>query len=125
MDEVRAAFRRLGGPEMVKQLGQVHKRVGELVISRAGGAQTGVGEGTGSTIRPSATTREVVLRVGGRHRERIGRPAQWGVRETWTVAGDAPVRPHLIGAAEAASNEVINAYIDGVNAVGKIHIDRR
>jgi hypothetical protein len=113
MTELRANFRRLGGPDMVKELGQVHKRVGELVISRAGGASTGVGTGTGATIRPSATTREVQLRVGGRHRARFGKWRQWGIGQVWPP----PSRPFLIGAAREAEGPIIEEYLRGVRAV--------
>lgn len=122
MDELRATFRRLGGPEMVKQLGQVHKRVGELVIAKAGGTATGVGTGTGSTIRASAATRAVVLRVGGRFRSRFGAWRQWGIDQMWPPP---PERPYIIGAAVAAQDEILDAYLDGVSAItAPIRIER-
>lgn len=98
---------------MVKQLGAVHKRVGEIVIARAGGAETGVGRGTGATIRPSASTRSVVLRVGGRFRARFGNWRQWGVDQVWPP----PERPYILGAAEAAQDEVLDVYLAGVNEI--------
>lgn len=122
MTEVRAAFRRLGGPDLVRQLGQVHKRIGEIVIRAAGGAATGVGEGIGSTIRPSANTREVLLLVGGRHRAGFGNWRQWGVRQMFPPPGR---RPFLVGAAVASQQEINNAYLDGVQAIaGGIPMDR-
>jgi hypothetical protein len=121
MDEVRAAFRRLGGPEMVKQLGQVHKRVGELVIAKAGGEQTGIGSGSGATIRPSASTKDVQLRVGGRHRARFGKWRQWGKTE---IFPPPEPRPYLIGAAVAAQDQILDAYLEGVNEVGGIKVER-
>lgn len=114
LDELRATLRRFRGPEMTKQLGQVHKRIGEIVIARAGGAQTGVGAGTGATIRPSASVREVQLRVGGRFRARFGAWRQWGQEQ---YGKPYPPRPYLIGAAESASDEILDAYLDGVQAV--------
>lgn len=122
MDEVRSAFRNLGGPPLVKELGQVHKRIGQLVIDRAGGAVTGVGEGQGSTIRPSADTRGVVLLVGGSFRVEIGKRRQWGIRQVWP----APRRPYLIGAALAAESDIEEAYLDGVAAAAKpLTLERR
>lgn len=121
MDEVRAAFRRLGGPEMVRQLGQVHKRVGELVIARAGGAQTGIGLGAGSTIRPSASTREVQLRVGGTFRAKFGKWRQWGKTQRWPPPEP---RPYLVGAAVAAKDEIFDAYLDGIADVADITLER-
>lgn len=123
LTEVRTAFKRLGGPELVKQLGQVHKRIGEIVIGRAGGTATGVGEGAGSTIRPSARTKDIVLVVGGRHRATFGRWRQWGIRQVFPPPGH---RPYLIGAALAAEQEIYDAYLDGVNAVNPgMKVERR
>lgn len=114
MDDVRLAFRKLGGPELVKQLGQVHKSIGALIISKAGGAETGVGEGAGSTIRPSATTASVYLRVGGAWRAGLGRWRQWGVRQIWPPPGR---RPFIIGAALSAEDEIDKLYLAGIAAV--------
>jgi hypothetical protein len=121
MDEVRAAFKAMGGAPMLKQLGQVHKRVGEIVIAKAGGAATGIGAGSGATIRPSASTRDVQLRVGGRFRANFGKWRQWG--ETQMFPPPEP-RPYLVGAAIAAEDEILEAYVEGVNAVGGIKIER-
>ena len=121
MDQVRASFRRLGGTEMTKQLGQVHKRIGELVIARAGGAQTGVGAGSGATIRPSASTKNAQLRVGGSFRARFGKWRQWGQQQTWPPPSS---RPYLIGAAEQARNEIYDVYLDGIESVAQLQIHR-
>jgi hypothetical protein len=127
MDEVRKSFRKLGGPELVRQLGQVHKRIGEIVISRAGGASTGVGAGAGATIRPSARTKDVVLLVGGRHRSHVKNPGkgfdwrQWGVVQIFPPPGH---RPYLIGAAISSQDEIYSAYLDGVQAVADMPLTR-
>lgn len=122
LTELRATFRRLGGGEMTRQLGHVHKRVGEVVIAAAGGADTGVGHGTGATIRPSASTREVLLRVGGSHRAPFGAWRQWGVNQVWPP----PDRPYLIEAAEESADDILDAYLDGVRAVARpLNIETR
>ena len=121
MDEVRAAFRRLGGSEMTKQLGQVHKRIGEIVIAQAGGAQTGIGVGSGATIRPSAATRNVPLRVGGSFRSRFGKWRQWGQTQIFPPPAS---RPYLIGAAIAARDEINDTYLDGIEAIAKLPMKR-
>lgn len=111
MTETRAVFNRLGGRDMVKQLGLVHKRVGERVIAAAGGVNTGVGSGTGATIRPSAATAGVYLRVGGSFRARFGKWRQWGVTQQWPPPGS---RPYLIGAALSVEEEILADYREGV-----------
>lgn len=109
--ELNRLLKQVGGKELQKELGQVHKRIGEMVISRLGGAATGVGTGAGSTIRPSAVTREVVLRVGGSHRSK--RVQQWGKRPIMPH----PHRPHLIGAANEIQDQIEEAYLSGVDAI--------
>lgn len=116
--ELNKLLRAVGGRELQKELGQVHKSIGQMVIDQLGGAKTGVGEGAGSTVRASAATREVQLRVGGSHRAADGpiRPEQWGKREVWP-GGLPPARPHLIGAAAAIEDRIEDAYLDGVDAI--------
>ena len=105
--ELRKMLREVGGRELEKELGQVHKRIGEMVISAAGGRNTGVGEGAGASIRPSASVREVLLRVGGSHRDMKAR--QWGRRQIWP-GGQAPSRPYLIGAAVKQRSQILDQY---------------
>lgn len=119
--QLRRALRDVGGRELEKKLGQVHRDIGEMVIRRAGGRNTGVGTGRGATIRPSAALREVLLRVGGTHRAQplpSGRTTgirlrQWGVNPIWPP----PSRPYLIGAAQDISGDIEDAYMDGVRKV--------
>jgi hypothetical protein len=112
--ELRLLLKQVGGRDLQKELGKVHRSIGELVIRRLGGASSGVGEGRGADIRPSAATREVMLRVGGSHRD--ARSWQWGQTQRWP-AGQAPSRPHLIGAAQAIQPQIEDRYLDGVDAV--------
>lgn len=114
LHELRASFRDVGGKEMQKELGKVHKRVGTIIIARAGGPKTGVGEGAGSTMRPSAASREVMIRVGGKHR---GEPPQeqWGKSQVWPP----PERPNIIGAAVQALPLIEKEYRDGVEDVAR------
>lgn len=113
--ELNRLLRQVGGRELQKELGQVHKSIGELVIRRVGGASTGVGAGAGEKIRPSAATREVLLRVGGKHRG-SDRRQQWGRRQRWP-GGQPPQRPHLIRAAHDIQDRIEREYLDGVAAV--------
>lgn len=111
MDETRKVLRAAGGKELQKQLGEVHKDIGRMVIRQAGGAKTGVGQGAGSTLRPSAAAREVVIRMGGKHRD--DRREQWGKQQIWPP----PERPHVIKAAEDITGEIEKAYLDGVEQI--------
>lgn len=113
LDAMRRVLRDAGGKELEKELGQVHKQVGTLVIRQAGGKQTGVGEGAGSTMRPSAATREVTIRVGGSHRD--SNAEQWGKQQTWPP----PERPNIIGSAEEIQDKIEGVYLDGVEQIFK------
>ena len=128
--ELNKILRAAGGRPLQKELGALHKEIGGMVIQAAGGKATGVGLGAGSTIRTSAVTREVVLRVGGKHRmvqasggrkrgkKRLSpkdliRVQQWGAR---------PVRPHperpgLIQSAIKIQKRIEDVYIDGVERI--------
>ena len=116
--ELNRLLRQVGGRELQKELGQLHRQIGEMVISRLGGRSTGVGSGRGETIRPSAAAREVQLRVGGSHRAQGGptRPRQWGRVQRWP-GGQAPARPHLIGAAMDIQDRIEDVYLDGVDRI--------
>ncbi len=116
--ELNRLLRQVGGRELQKELGQLHRQIGEMVIGRLGGRSTGVGSGRGETIRPSAAVRDVQLRVGGSHRAQGGptRPRQWGRVQRWP-GGQAPARPHLIGAAMDIQDRIEDVYLDGVDRI--------
>jgi hypothetical protein len=118
LDQFRRQLRQVSpdGRQYQKELGQVHKAIGELVIGKVGGRSTGVGSGRGETIRPSAAAREVMLLVGGSHRSQ--KREQWGVYQRWP-GGEPPERPHLIGAAYAARREIEDRYIDAIDALAR------
>lgn len=122
--ELNKLLTAVGGKELRRELGQVHKRIGQMVIDSAGGKNTGVGAGRGASIRASAATRQVQLRVGGTHRANpsVPRPsrsnnryaiAQWGIR----AVRPHPTRPHLIGAAERILPRIEREYLAGVEDV--------
>lgn len=113
---LRRALRQAGGKDLQRELGAVHKSIGEMVIARAGGAQTGVGQGRGEKIRPSAATGSVQLRVGGAHRGDDPKRLQWGREQIWP-GGMPPTRPDLVGAAAAIQPQIEEAYMDGVEDV--------
>jgi hypothetical protein len=112
--ELNRLLRQAGGPVLQKELGKVHKQIGQMVIDRVGGAATGVGSGAGSTIRASAASREVVLRVGGAHRNSWGKVGRWGKKWNRPERGK---RPHLIGAARDMEQQITDTYLTGVDRI--------
>jgi hypothetical protein len=114
--ELNRLLRAAGGPVLQKELGKVHKQIGQMVIDRLGGPDTGIGVGgrPGATISPSAATREVLLRVGGSHRNGWGKVGRWGRKWNRQERGK---RPHLIGAAFDIEPQITKTYLDGVDRV--------
>lgn len=114
LKELQAAIKRQQG-QLPAALGQAHKDVGTFVISRLPeGDPHAVGAGTGATVRPSATKRDVLLRVG--HGGREERRNQWGKRE---VQPFAPGRPYIVGAIEQYQDEIEQKFLDEmVNVLG-------
>ena len=101
--------------ELAKKLGQVHKDIGAFVISKL--QPKSVGEGAGAKVRPSATRREVMLRVGGGWRGDSPLP-QWGKTQEWPD-GHAPDRPDILGTAERHQTEIENKLLDLIEKVYK------
>jgi len=100
--------------ELAKKLGQVHKDVGAFVISKL--QPPSVGEGAGAKVRPSATRREVLLRVGGTWRDEHQR--QWGKKQEWP-GGHAPDRPDILGTAERHQAEIEQRLLNLIDKVYK------
>lgn len=108
-----AEFRRAvarSNKDLAKRLGQVHKDVGAFIISKL--QPKSVGEGAGAKVRPSATRREVMLRVGGGWRG-DGPVKQWGKEQEWP-GGDPPDRPDILGTAERYQTEIEQKLLDAV-----------
>jgi hypothetical protein len=64
-----------------------------------------VGEGAGASIRPSATKREVILRVGGSHR--LHSPMQqWGKKQVNPFHQPRNSRPFIQRTAEDREDEL-------------------
>lgn len=105
--ELQAAIKRQQG-RLPDALGQAHKDVGAFVIGRLPAADPhAVGTGTGATVRPSASKREVLLRVG--HSGREASRNQWGKRE---VQPFAPGRPYIVGTIEQHQDEIEQRFLD-------------
>ncbi|MGH3942623.1 MAG: hypothetical protein ACRDTG_29170 [Pseudonocardiaceae bacterium] len=111
--ELRQAIRRHGDKDLSTQLGRVHKEIGRLVISRLQPrpVPSAVGRGGGAAVRASAASREVLLRVGGDHRQT--RAQQWGKHQVPPFQ-DAPARPFVVGTALAQQEQIERMLLDGI-----------
>lgn len=117
LKEFQRAVRRSTDSELPKRLGQANKRVGELVISRLTPRPDPnvVGAGAGSTVRPSASKRDVLLRVGGKHRAKPPL-SLWGKRRLSPIGKRLGPRPYIKQTAERHYDEIAEAYLDGIVA---------
>ena len=122
LKEFQRATRRAVDSELPKRLGQAHKHIGELVISRLTPKPdpAAVGAGRGSDVRASASKRDVILRVGGAHRRspspEITKMRQWGARFVGRVGQPAPDRPYIRGTIDRHQDEIGNAYLEAISA---------
>ena len=119
-------IRRAVDTDLPKRLGQANKSIGQLVISRLSPRPdpAAVGAGAGAAVRASASRREVLLRVGGKHRENASLPhptkskaryalAAWG-RRSGGFFGRRPKRPHIRETVERNRPEIEQAWLDAV-----------
>lgn len=122
LKEFQRAVRAAKDRELDKRLGQASKKVGQLVIDRLSPAPDplAVGSGRGAHVRPSASKREVLLRVGGGHRAANGatpeqtRMQPWGARRALRVGKPAPARPDIQGTVERHFDEIGETWMDAV-----------
>lgn len=114
--ELQRAVSKAVDTDLPKRIGQVHKDIGTFVISRL--QPKAVGEGAGASVRPSATRREVILRVGGGHRDEEPRVLQWGKRQKFP-GGAPPERPHIVGTAPRHQAEIEDMFLEGIDAALK------
>ena len=131
LKEFQRAARRAADQELGKRLGQANKQIGQLVIDRLVPRPdpAAVGTGAGAAVRPSASKREVLLRVGGKHRERASLPhpttsraryalAAWGRRSGgWFVR--RPKRPYIRETVERNRPEIEQAWLKAVSTAMK------
>lgn len=113
LKEFQRAVRAAKDKELNKRLGQANKKVGQLVIDRLSPRPdpAAIGAGRGATVRPSASKREVLLRVGGSHRAKPPLSV-WGKRRVLRVGASAPPRPFIQGTAETHWDEIADAWLD-------------
>lgn len=121
------AVRRSVDRDLPKRLGQANKSIGAMVIAKLSPRPdpAAVGLGRGAAVRPSASKREVVLRVGGAHRVNPSLPkptssnnrwalAVWGKRQGPLAFRKRPPRPHIRQTVEDHRDEIEQAWLKAV-----------
>lgn len=113
LKDLNRLARRAADSRLPARIGEVNKDIGRLVIShlQPRPVPAAVGEGSGADVRPSATKREVLLRVGGKFRTHAPMQ-QWGRRQVRSAA--PPKRPFILGTAERHRKEIEKAYMKGL-----------
>lgn len=118
LKEFNRAIRAAKDKELDKRIGQANKQIGQMVIDRLSPAPDprAIGLGKGATVRPSASKREVLLRVGGAHRAsgRFTNMQPWGARRVQRPGIPTPDRPFIQGTAERNYDEIADAWMDAV-----------
>ena len=130
LKEFNRAVRAAKDKDLDKRIGQANKAIGQLVVDRLSPAPDprAIGAGRGSTVRPSASKREVLLRVGGGHREPVMGPprpggpgpleatkmAPWGARRVVKPGTQTPDRPFIQGTAERNFDDIGSAWMDAM-----------
>ena len=116
LKEFQRATRRAADQNLPKRMGEAHKRVG-LFIKKLVDAESdpdAVGRGKGADLRPSASKREVLLRLGGGHRAGHTPVKQWG-REVVRPFRPAPRRPDVKGTADRHEREIGSFFLRAVS----------
>lgn len=118
--EFNQALRRAVDTDLGKRIGQANKQIGQLVIDRLTPHPDprAIGVGKGATVRPSASKREVVLRVGGTHRAKgtaeQTRMQPWGAQRVLRPGTTTPKRPYIIETARRNQAEIESAWMDAI-----------
>lgn len=122
LKEFNRAVRAAKDKDLDKRIGAANKRIGQMVIDRLSPHPDprAIGIGRGSMPRPSASKREVILRVGGAHRghgdaspEQV-RMQPWGAKRVVRPGTNLPERPHIIGTAEQNQGDIEDAWLDAI-----------
>lgn len=118
LKEFNRAVRAAKDRELDKRIGQANKKIGQLVIDRLTPSPDprSIGAGRGATVRPSASKREVLLRVGGGHREagRFTQMQPWGAKRVVRPGTETPPRPFIHGTAEQNFDDIGSAWMDAI-----------
>lgn len=112
------AVRQSTDRDLPKKLGQANKKVGQRFISDWLDPKpdpAAVGQGAGATVRPSASKREVLLRVGGAHRAGHTPQMQWGKRPGRPIRQQAPPRPYIRESVERRRDEIQQFWLEAIS----------
>lgn len=113
----QAAIRRSVDSDLPKRIGKANKKVGRKFIDEwlhPKPDPAAVGEGAGSTVRPSASKREVLLRVGGAHRAGHTPEAPWGKRPVRPFR-PAPKRPYIRESVDRHEDEIRDFWLEAIS----------
>ncbi len=121
LKEFQRTSRRAVDTDLPKRMGQANKSIGALVISKLSPRPdpAAVGEGAGATVRPSASKREVLLRVGGAHRAGHTPYMRWGKRAGRAIRSKAPERPYIRETVERNRKEIEQAWLEAISQAMK------
>lgn len=111
------AVRQSTDKDLPKRIGQANKKVGQKFVDdwlHPKPDPIAVGEGKGSTVRPSASKREVLLRVGGAHRAGHTPEAPWGQQIVGNLRG-APKRPYIRESVDRHETEIRDAWLHAIS----------
>ena len=116
LQEFQRAARRSTDTELPKRLGRAHKHIGQLVIDRLQPRPdpAAIGAGKGSTVRASASKRDVLLRVGGTHRASHSPQMQWGKSRPERLVANR--RPYIRETIDANYDEIADEYLGAISA---------
>lgn len=109
--------RRSTDQDLPKKIGQANRHIGALVISRLQPRPdpAAVGEGAGAEVRPSASKREVLLRVGGAHRAGHTPQMRWGKRAGRPIRRQAPERPYIRQTVENNRDDIEQGWLHAIS----------
>lgn len=116
LKQFHRAVRKSADQGLPKRLGQANKSIGRRFIDEwlyPKPDPRAVGEGAGAAVRPSASKRDVVLRVGGKHRAAHSPQQPWGKRVIGMVAG-APPRPYIRESIDRHEEEIRDLWLEAV-----------
>lgn len=115
LKELLATVRAAKDGALRREMGQANKGIGELVVSKLQPRPdpAAVGAGKGAAVRPSASVRDVILRVGGAHR-RNPPQALWGARAVSSRRRARPLRPYIKQTAADHMDEISDAWLHAI-----------
>ena len=107
LKELQTAIKRQQG-KLPASIGEAHKEIGRFVIGKLpAGNPHAVGAGSGADVRPSATKRDVVLRVG--HGGREASKYQWGKQAVQPFESG---RPFIVGVIQDNQEAIEQKFMD-------------